>query len=250
MSVPETATETTANTVSIDAHNLDVGYAGRTVVAGINASLKPGGLLCLIGTNGSGKSTLLRTLAGLIEPVGGEVTVLGQAPGRQPARVGYLAQRPPSAFTLPIRAADVVAMGRFASLGLVRRTRAHDRALCAESIVRMGVTPFANRPLLELSGGQQQRTHLAQALARHADLLLLDEPTAGLDPNGRETFAQAIRAERARGCSVVMATHDLDDADDADLVILLAGRIVAIGTPTEVLTDDHLRASFGFTGPH
>jgi ABC-type Mn2+/Zn2+ transport system ATPase subunit len=114
----------------------------------------------------------------------------------------------------------------------------------------MGVGPFAHQPLMELSGGQQQRTHLAQALARRADVLLLDEPTAGLDPNGRETFAQAIREERARGCAVAMATHDLADAEDADVVILLAGRIVAAGTPAEVLTDDNLRASFGFTGPH
>jgi ABC-type Mn2+/Zn2+ transport system ATPase subunit len=241
---------TASGDVAVEACGLDVGYPGRTVVEGIDVTLEAGGMLCLIGTNGSGKSTLLRTLAGLIEPVGGRVSVLGQDPGRQPARVGYLAQRPPSTFTLPIRAADVVAMGRFASLGLIRRTRPRDRDLCNDAIERMGVTPFAGRPLLELSGGQQQRTHLAQALARRADLLLLDEPTAGLDPNGRETFAQAIRAERARGCAVVMATHDLDDADDADLVILLAGRIVAIGTPAEVLTDDHLRASFGFTGPH
>ena len=81
-------------------------------------------------------------------------------------------------------------------------------------------------------------------------MLLLDEPTAGLDPNGRETFAEAIADERARGCAVVMATHDLADADDADVVILLAGRIVATGAPHDVLTDDNLRASFGFTGPH
>lgn len=234
----------------VEARSLSVGYSGRSVVDDITFDLPAGGLVCLIGTNGSGKSTLLRTLAGLIPPIDGELSVLGRAPGEQPARVGYLAQRPPSTFTLPIRAADVVAMGRFASLGLVRRTRPTDRALCAHAIERMGVTPFADRPLMELSGGQQQRTHLAQALARHSELLLLDEPTAGLDPNGRETFAQAVRDERARGCAVVMATHDLDDADDADTVVLLAGRIVAIGPPSEVLTDDHLRASFGFTGPH
>ena len=235
---------------AIAAHQLDVGYAGRAVVRGIELELAPGGLLCLIGTNGSGKSTLLKTLAGLIAPVAGTVTVGGGSPGSQPARVGYLAQRPASSYTLPICASDVVAMGRFAALGLLRRAGRVDRELCAESIERMGVTPFADRPLLELSGGQQQRTHLAQALARRADVLLLDEPTAGLDPNGREVFAQAMHDERARGCAVAMATHDLADAEDADVVILLAGRIVAAGSPAEVLTDDNLRASFGFTGPH
>jgi ABC-type Mn2+/Zn2+ transport system ATPase subunit len=230
--------------------DLAAGYGSHIVVDGISFDLLPGEMLCLIGTNGSGKSTLLKTLAGLLAPAHGRVLVLGGAPGAQPARVGYLAQRPASSFTLPIRAADVVAMGRFAHLGLIRRARAADRELCIESIRRMGVTPFADRPLLELSGGQQQRTHLAQALARRADVLLLDEPTAGLDPAGREVFADAIAAERSRGCAVVMATHDLADAEDADLVLLLAARLVAAGTPAEVLTDENLRASFGFTGRH
>ena len=229
---------------------LAVGYGGQPVVEGVTLDLRPGGLMCLIGTNGSGKSTLLKTLAGLIAPIGGHVEVLGAPPGTQPARVGYLAQRPASSFTLPIRAADVVAMGRFAHLGLIRRARSTDRQLCREAMQRMGVTAFADAPLLELSGGQQQRTHLAQALARQADVLLLDEPTAGLDPAGREVFAAAIAAERRRGCAVVMATHDLADADDADLVLLLASRLVAAGPPALVLTDDNLRASFGFTGQH
>lgn len=235
---------------AIVARDLAVGYGGRAVVEGISFEVPAGGCLCLIGTNGSGKSTLLKTLAGLLSPVAGSIEVAGAAPGTSPARVGYLAQRPASSFTLPIRAADVVAMGRFASLGLLRRPGKEDRTLCHEAIERMGVTPFAQRPLLELSGGQQQRTHLAQALARRADVLLLDEPTAGLDPNGRETFARAVAEERARGGAVAMATHDLGDAENADVVVLLAGRVVAIGRPDEVLTDDHLRASFGFTGPH
>lgn len=235
---------------AVELAELTVGYGGDPVVEGITLTLRPGGLLCLIGTNGSGKSTLLKTLAGLIEPISGTVRVLGAAPGAQPARVGYLSQHPARSFTLPLRAADVVTMGRFAALGLVRRTGAEDRRRCAEAIEEMGVGPFADRPLMELSGGQRQRVHLAQALARHGDLLLLDEPTAGLDPAGRETFARAIAAERARGCAVVMSTHDIDDAETADHVLLLAGRIVASGHPRDVLTAEHLRASFGGTGVH
>jgi ABC-type Mn2+/Zn2+ transport system ATPase subunit len=164
--------------------------------------------------------------------------------------VGYLSQHPASSFTLPLRAADVVAMGRFAHLGLLRRTRPVDRSACDDAIERMGVGSFADSPLMELSGGQRQRVHLAQALARQADVLLLDEPTAGLDIEGRKTFARAVAAERARGCAVVMSTHDIDDAETADLVLLLAGRIVAAGTPEQVLTPENLRASFGGTGVH
>lgn len=235
---------------AIEAVALDVGYGGHAVVEQIELALRPGGLLCLIGTNGSGKSTLLKTLAGLVHPVAGEVRVVGDAPGAQPARVGYLSQHPASSFTLPLRAADVVAMGRFAHLGLLRRVRPIDRSACAEAIERMGVAAFADAPLMELSGGQRQRVHLAQALARQADVLLLDEPTAGLDIEGRETFARAVAAERARGCAVVMSTHDIDDAETADLVLLLAGRIVAAGPPEQVLTPENLRASFGGTGVH
>jgi ABC-type Mn2+/Zn2+ transport system ATPase subunit len=236
------------NVVSAD--ELTVGYGQRPIVGRLSFDLHPGELMCLIGTNGSGKSTLLKTVAGLIRPLDGAIEVLGSAPGAQPARVAYLAQRSPSSFTLPIRAADVVAMGRFAHLGLTRRSGADDRRICDDAMERMGVTPFARRPLLELSGGQQQRTYLAQVLARQADVLLLDEPTAGLDPSGRELIGAALAHERARGAAVVMATHDLADADGADVVLLLAGRLIAIGSPSEVLTDDHLRASFGFTGRH
>jgi ABC-type Mn2+/Zn2+ transport system ATPase subunit len=241
---------TTTDLAALELDTLCVGYDGHAVVEDISLTLRPGGLLCLIGTNGSGKSTLLKTIAGLLEPIAGEVRVLGASPGEQPARVGYLSQHPARSFTLPLRAADVVAMGRYASLGLVRRQRPDDRRRCAEAIERMGVGEFADRPLMELSGGQRQRAHLAQALARGADLLLLDEPTAGLDPAGRETFAAAVAAERARGCAVVMSTHDIDDAETADHVLLLAGRIVASGPPAAVLTPDNLRASFGGTGHH
>lgn len=244
------STSSSSTAPAVDLVEVHVGYGDHCVVEDISLQLPPGGLLCLIGTNGSGKSTLLKTLAGLLPPLDGEVRVLGGAPGREPARVSYLSQHPASSFTLPLRAADVVAMGRFAHLGLLRRTRSSDRRACDEAIERMGVAAFADRPLAELSGGQRQRTHLAQALARQADLLLLDEPTAGLDPPGRDTFDRAIAAERARGCAVVMSTHDLADAEHADVVLLLAGRIVAVGPPDHVLTDEHLRESFGFTGPH
>lgn len=234
----------------ISTAGLDVGYGGQTVVADLTLHVPPGGMLVLMGTNGSGKSTLLKTLAGLLAPVSGAVTVLGEPPGALPHRVAYLGQHPASSFTLPLRAADVVAMGRYAALGLWKRTGAADRAAARAAIRRMGVDGFANTPLSELSGGQQQRTHLAQALARQADVLLLDEPTAGLDIAGREALDAVLVQERARGVAVVMATHDTSDAASADSVLLLAHRVVAHGTPDEVLTDQNLRAAFGFTERH
>jgi ABC-type Mn2+/Zn2+ transport system ATPase subunit len=235
---------------AIDAVCLCVGYRNDIVVHDLDLDLGPGDLLVLMGTNGSGKSTLLRTMAGLLAPLSGTVTVFGEAPGRQPRRVAYLAQRPQSALGLPIRAADVVAMGRFARLGLVRHMARADRAVCAAAMARLGVDEFADAPIGELSGGQQQRVYLAQALVREADLLLIDEPTAGLDQTGRQLFADVIDAERQRGVTVVMATHDLGDAERATHAALLARRVIAMGTPDEVLTDAHLRECFGFTDRH
>lgn len=235
---------------SMSGRSLSVGYDRRAVIGNMTFDLIPGDLMVLIGTNGSGKSTLLKTLAGMLAPLSGDVTVLGKQPGALPSRVAFLPQHPVSSHTLPLRAEDVVEMGRFAHLGLLKRSTSADRLIVSESMIRTGVREFAKLPLRDLSGGQQQRTHLAQVLARQADVLLLDEPTAGLDVNGRRAVADLITQERSRGVTVVMATHEISDAESANTVMLVAQRVVAIGSPAEVLRDEYLRECFGFTQPH
>jgi ABC-type Mn2+/Zn2+ transport system ATPase subunit len=141
-------------------------------------------------------------------------------------------------------------LGRFAHLGLFKRSTENDRAIVLESMQRTGIDSRANEPIRDLSGGQQQRTHLAQVIARQAEILLLDEPTAGLDLNGRKAVADLIATERARGVTVVLATHELADAESATAVMLLAQRVVSMGSPAEALRDEYLRECFGFTQPH
>ena len=238
------------NTATISADHLCVGYGKHPVVEGVMLEMHPGELLVLIGTNGSGKSTLLKTLAGLIQPVHGDLHVLGQHAGQLPTRVAYLPQHPVSSHTLPLQVRDVVTMGRFAHLGLFKRTSSSDRDIVSSAMQRTGIDAQANKPIRDLSGGQQQRTHLAQVLAREAEILLLDEPTAGLDINGRKLVAELVAAERARGVTVVMATHELADAEHATSVLLLAQRVVSMGPPQEALRDEYLRECFGFTQPH
>ncbi len=238
------------NTATISADHLCVGYGKHPVVEGVMLDMHPGELLVLIGTNGSGKSTLLKTLAGLINPVHGDLHVLGQHAGQLPTRVAYLPQHPVSSHTLPLQVRDVVTMGRFAHLGLFKRTSSSDRDIVSSAMQRTGIDAQANKPIRDLSGGQQQRTHLAQVLAREAEILLLDEPTAGLDINGRKLVAELVAAERARGVTVVMATHELADAEHATAVLLLAQRVVSMGPPQEALRDEYLRECFGFTQPH
>jgi ABC-type Mn2+/Zn2+ transport system ATPase subunit len=222
-----------------------VGYGGRPVVAGIDLELARGVILALVGTNGSGKSTVLRTLAGLLRSLGGRIEVLGGRPGANPEEVGYLSQFHTNSLLLPIRAGEVVRMGRFAGKGLLGRMGPDDREAVDEALELMDASGLATMPLRDLSGGQQQRIFIAQALARRANLLLLDEPAAGLDIASREALNEALAVERRRGAAVVVATHDIGDAMHADLVLLLAQRVIAFGPPEEVLTPETLLATFG-----
>ena len=235
---------------TIKTEYLAVGYSKFPIVSDISLSMQPGELLVLIGTNGSGKSTILKTMAGLLQPINGNLEILGAATGSLPKRVAYLPQHPVSTHTLPLRVRDVVAMGRFAHLGLFKKPTTHDNKIVDNSMRLTGIDSQANNPIRDLSGGQQQRTHLAQVLTRQAEVLLLDEPTAGLDLNGRKLVAELIASERARGVTVVMATHELQDAESANTVMLLAQRVVSIGAPEVELRDEYLRECFVFTQPH
>jgi ABC-type Mn2+/Zn2+ transport system ATPase subunit len=228
------------------AGHLDIGYKDETIVRDINFELKKGQAVALIGTNGSGKSTLLRTLVNLLKPVGGQITLFGMPPGSNPRRIAYLGQFHSSGFILPLRAVDVVRMGRFPLHGLLGRMSKMDDEIVLSAMRRMGIEKLADTPLRFLSGGQQQRTYLAQVLAHQADLLVLDEPTAGLDAGGRDLYLQAVHDELSRGASIVSATHDIqEEASICDLVLLLARRVVAIGPPREVLTPKALLETFG-----
>lgn len=237
---------------TIHARRLAVGHRGVTVVPDIDLVVPSRSSLALVGTNGSGKSTLLRTLVGLLPPVAGEIQVLGARPGAVPRRLAYLAQFHASGFILPLRAIEVVRMGRFPALGLFRRMRSEDHDLVAWAMATMEVGDLARLPLRSLSGGQQQRIYLAQVLARRADLIVLDEPTAGLDAGGRERYLEAFAAELARGAAIVTATHDIAEAIEYDQVLLLARRVVALGPGADVLTADRLLDTFGIVlrDPH
>jgi ABC-type Mn2+/Zn2+ transport system ATPase subunit len=227
------------------ADHLSVGYGTAPIVQEITLDLRKGQALALVGMNGSGKSTLLKTIVGLLSALQGKLEVLGARPGGTPSRVGYLSQFQSTGFVLPLQAVDVVQMGRFAARGLLGRLKAEDHDLVAESMRRMAVLGLRHMPVRALSGGQQQRVYLAQVLARRADLLVLDEPTASLDAAGRTLFARAVEEELARGASVVMATHDIREAARCSQVMLMARRVVASGVPGEVMTPEALLETFG-----
>ena len=241
----DTPTSISRSAVCIRAERLAFGYDSRPIVQDLTLDLGAGQALALVGTNGAGKSTFLKTIAGLQPALAGRLEVLGTYPGGASGRMAYLSQFQSSGLILPLRAVDVVRMGRFSAHGLLGRMTPEDDDLVIASMKRMQVEDLANAPLRSLSGGQQRRVYLAQILARNADLLVLDEPTAGLDAAGKEVYAEALKRELARGASVVVATHDIREAATCDLAMLMARRVVALGPAREVITPEALLETFG-----
>ncbi|MGI9017713.1 MAG: metal ABC transporter ATP-binding protein [Euzebya sp.] len=220
-------------------------YGTHIAVDEVTLALPAQSVVALIGPNGSGKSTLLGAMAGLIQPLSGHITVLGQRPGAQRSRLAYVLQQTPSNGLLPMTVTEVVLMGRYATAGMFRRLTSADRATASEAMERLDILPLATSQLRELSGGQRQRVLVAQGLAQQADILLLDEPITGLDLVSKELILTAMQDERDAGRTVLVTTHDLSDADRADQVVLLDGRVVAAGAPSAVLTPANLRDAYG-----
>jgi zinc/manganese transport system ATP-binding protein len=210
---------------------LSAGYPGRPVLHELDAEIPALALTALVGPNGSGKSTLLGVLAGVIQPTSGELRHDGDRP---PA---FVPQRGAVGDALPLTVRQTVEMGRWGERGPWRRLTRQDRAIVDTAMERLGITDLASRQLGELSGGQRQRALIAQGLTQESDLLLLDEPTTGLDPEARERIAALLTELVADGVTVVQATHDLEAARSADTCLLLRdGHLVGQGNPEQLLT--------------
>ncbi|CAN5900937.1 metal ABC transporter ATP-binding protein [soil metagenome] len=228
------------------ARGLELRFGDIVALAASDFGIPRSGVTSLIGPNGSGKSTLLAAVAGLHRPTSGEITVLGTTPIQARSRVAFVPQRTNVNDALPVTVREVVAMGRYASLGMVRRAGTRDHEAVAEAIALLDLTELSGRHVRELSGGQRQRVFVAQGLVQDRDVLLLDEPTTALDMVSARVIDEAIRVERASGRPVVVTTHDLEDARKSDHVILLAGRVVAEGLADHVLTPEHLSEAYRF----
>ncbi len=227
---------------AVTAHDPVVSYGGRRALDRSSFSIPRGRITAVIGPNGAGKSTLLSAIAGLVEPESGALAV--HASGGHKA-IAYVLQSTKVNSSLPVTAYEVVMMGRYSGLGPYRWIRPVDRAAVDEAMDRAGVSDLAPLHMDELSGGQQQRVFVAQGLAQEHSILLLDEPLTGIDLPTAQAIDAVIHDETSTGCTVVMTTHDLSEAQFADHVLLLAGRVVASGSPEQVLTRDFLVEAYG-----
>ena len=220
---------------AVEVTELSVDLGGRLVLRGIDVTVRRGEVVALLGTNGSGKSTLVRAMVGLLPPARGRVELFGTPLGRfrQWRRVGYVPQRITAAGGVPATVTEVVASGRLSRRTLFRPLGKVDRAAIDQALTVVGLADRKRDAVDELSGGQQQRVLIARALAGEPDLLILDEPTAGVDRASQAVFTNAIRELVGRGTTVVLVSHDLGPMHDLidRAVVLRRGRVVYDGPP-------------------
>jgi ABC-type Mn2+/Zn2+ transport system ATPase subunit len=239
-------THPVADRAVLSVDDLCVHYDGPAALEHVSLTVPHGAQVAIVGPNGAGKSTLFKTMVGLLRPLRGSVRVHGRPPTDQSDPVAYVPQREEVDWRFPVTVADVVMMGRYGRLGLLRRPRAADREAVARAMEHLAVADLARRAIGELSGGQQQRVFLARALAQEPHVLLLDEPFTGVDAAAKEALLGLLDELRADGITVLVSTHDLETAASRfELAALLNRRLIAYGAPPEVFTTAHIAQAFG-----
>ena len=225
---------------------LTVSYGEKPAVFSVDATFAPNSMTAIIGPNGAGKSTLLKAALGVIPRLSGDVTVFGAPIDEVRDRIAYVPQRASVDWDFPTTVIDVVLMGFYRRIGLLRRvSRAHLEA-ARQCLDRVGMVDFARRQIGQLSGGQQQRVFLARALAQDADLYLLDEPLAGVDAATEKAIIDVLKSLKAQSKAVVCVHHDLATVQDYfDHVFLINVRRMAEGTVDDAFTSSNLQETYG-----
>jgi manganese/iron transport system ATP-binding protein/manganese/zinc/iron transport system ATP- binding protein len=232
---------TTEQAPIIEVRHLTVSYGVRPALLDVSVAIEPHQLVGVIGPNGSGKSTLIKVILGFVRPDVGEVFIAGQDVQKAKGRVAYVPQRGAVDWDFPITVREVALMGRYQRIPWHRSPRQEDREAALEALALVRMSDFADRQIGQLSGGQQQRVFLARALAQGADILLLDEPFAGVDAATERAILEVLERARAAGKTLVVVHHDLTTAAEYfDKLILLKQRLYAYGPPRAVLQEDLL----------
>ncbi|MFC0715131.1 metal ABC transporter ATP-binding protein [Cellulomonas biazotea] len=242
---------TPSTTPAVEAAGVDVTLGGRRILCGVDLTVEPGQVLALLGANGSGKSTLVRALLGVVPTSAGTVRLFGSplGPSAPWDRIGYVPQRMPAASGMPATAIEVVTSGLLHG----RRLRAHRgaRRRTLDALASVGLADRAHQRVQEMSGGQQQRVLIARALVRDPDLLVLDEPTSGIDIPTQATFVDTVARLHAAGTTVVVILHELGPFAGLiqRAVVLRHGRVAHDGPPPAARSE-HAHADHDHTHAH
>lgn len=224
----------------ISVQNLSVVYDGQLALENVSFSVNAGERVAVIGPNGAGKSTLIKAIMGLLQPRSGTITV------HDPQRMGYVPQHETVNWDFPVAVRDVVMMGRTRRIGWLRWPGQSHWQVVDAALARTGMSDFAGRQIGELSGGQRRRVFIARALAQEADVLVLDEPFAGVDASAQEALLSVLNRLHDDGLTIVLCTHDLHLAFQwFDRVLALNRTMIAYGPPEAVYTRDVLAQLYG-----
>ena len=234
------------DSLAIQVNDLTVAYEEKPVVWDVDLAVPSAVLMAIVGPNGAGKTTLLKSILGLVQPTAGQVLVYGKPYLEQRMQVAYVPQRGSVDWDFPTNVLDVVMMGRYGSLGWIRRPGKKERKLAEEALEKVGMLSYAKRQISKLSGGQQQRVFLARALAQNTQVYLMDEPFQGVDAVTEKAIISLLQELRAEGKTVIVVHHDLQTVPEYfDWVTLLNVRKIASGPVAEVFTEENLRHTYG-----
>jgi zinc transport system ATP-binding protein len=218
---------------AITCRDLTFGYDGKPVLNNVNISIPDGDFVCVVGPNGSGKTTLLKIALGLLKPTVGSIEVFGRQPDHSRGRIGYVPQHPRLDPLFPVSSMDVVLMGRLGKTRSFGAWRTADRDFAVQALDEVGLADQAGRHFASLSGGQKQRVLIARALAGEPDLLLLDEPTAGLDAHIEEGFYRLLQELNQR-LTIVLVSHDLGFVSGFVRSVVCVGQDVVVHPTSEI----------------
>ena len=234
----------------VELKDVTAGYEGQKVLANVNLRVMPGDFVGLLGPSGSGKTTLLRTILGAVRVFKGEVSVNGASAVNKRAHAGYVPQLETIDWNFPVTVEEVVMMGCTRRNPLFPWHRRQDRDTANEMMERLGISHLNRRHIRELSGGQQQRVFLARALVSNPTLLLLDEPTSGVDIKTRDEVMHLLHELNHTGITVVMTTHEINAvAAHLPWLVCLNGHVLAEGPPSRVISPEILRMTYGAEMP-
>ena len=234
---------------NIIVEDLTVTYRnGHTALRSASFKIPEGSIAALVGVNGAGKSTLFKALMGFIPSARGKISLLGYSvkDALKNNLIAYVPQSEEVDWDFPVLVKDVVLMGRYGKMGLMRRARAEDLAIVNKSLERVGMLDFEDRQIGELSGGQRKRVFLARALAQEGKIILLDEPFTGVDVKTEEQIISLLKDLKKEGHIMLVSTHNLGSVPEfCDRTILVKGTVISHGLTEDVFTNLNLEKAFG-----